>query len=159
MRFAHALVGLVALLPLAHVASAAAPAPYQTNIEEQARQNTDFRRVLFTGTRTQVVVMSIPPAGEIGFEAHARVEQLLVCVSGHGEAIVDGRVEPFGPGEMVVVTPGARHNFVNRGLDPLKLYTVYAPPNHLDQRVQATKADADGDTADEAFGESVESVE
>lgn len=127
--------------------------PYQTNIVKAAADNTDFRHVLFTGAKSQLVVMSIPPGGEVGQETHERVEQILYFQSGTGEAILDGKTTPIGPGDVVVVTPGTQHNFINTGKVPLQIFTTYAPPNHIDGRVQHTKADADADTADEAFGE------
>jgi len=127
---------------------------FHTNIHEAAAQNNDFRRVLFTGQKSQLVVMSIPPGGEVGEETHHHVEQTLYFQSGTGEAMLDGVTYPVGHGVVVVVTPGTRHNFKNTGSEPLKIATVYAPPNHIDGRIHHTKADADADTADEAFGES-----
>lgn len=100
--------------------------------------------------------MSIPPGGDIGTEVHAHVEQTLVIVSGTGESVVDGVKQPMLVGDVLVVTPGANHNIVNAGQVPLKLYTVYTPANHLDNRVHQTKAEADADTEDEAFGETVQ---
>lgn len=129
---------------------------YQTNIIEDTKQNENFRRVLFTGARSQLVVMHIPPGGEIGEETHAHVEQSLFFLSGSGKSILDGVEAPIMAGDVVVVTPGTKHNFMNTGTEPLKVYTIYAPPNHIDGRVHATKADADADTADESFGEAVQ---
>ena len=77
----------------------------------------------------------------------------MFFLSGTGEGELNGNKFPIGPGDVVVVVPGTEHNFWNTGTVPLKIYTVYAPPNHIDGRVQATKADADADTADEAVGE------
>ncbi len=122
------------------------------NIRRETEENTNFRKVLFTGVKSQLVVMSIPPGGEIGEETHEHVEQTLFFLSGSGIAHLDGAASAIGPGSVVVVTPGTRHNFVNTGTEALKVYTVYAPPNHIDGRVHATKADADADTEDEAFG-------
>ena len=127
---------------------------YHGNIIKDTQENTNFRRVLFTGANSQLVVMSIPPGGEVGAETHKYTEQTLFFLSGTGQAILDGKTFPIGPGDAVVVTPGTQHNFINTGTQPLKIYTVYAPPNHIDGRVQRTKADADADTADEAVGES-----
>lgn len=128
---------------------------YTINVIEETKRNTDFRKVLFTGAKSQLVVMEIPPGGEIGEETHEHVEQTLFILSGDGVVELDGEVRPIGPGGVVVVTPGTRHNFKNTGSVPLELYTVYAPPNHIDGRVHATKADADADTEDEAFGHGV----
>ena len=130
--------------------------PYHANVAQLARDNDAFRRVLYTGDKSQLVVMSIPPGEDIGQEAHARVEQTIVCVSGSGRLSLNGVESSFGPGDVVVVTPGTRHDVRNVGSGPLKLYTVYVPPNHIDQRLQATKADAQADRDDEAFGERVQ---
>lgn len=133
--------------PLKHLA------PFQTNIVKAAAANTDYRHVLFTGANSQLVVMSIPPAGEVGAETHKHVEQILYFQSGTGTAVLNGKTSPIGPGDVVVVTPGTLHNFINTGKVPLQIITTYAPPNHIDGRIQHTKADADADKADEAFGE------
>ena len=128
-------------------------APFQTNIIQATLNNQDYRRVIFTGSNSQLVVMSIPPGGEVGQETHKYAEQVLYFQAGTGEAILDGKKTSVGPGDVVVVTPGTQHNFVNTGTVPLKITTTYAPPNHIDGRIQHTKADADADTQDEAFGE------
>lgn len=128
---------------------------YQSNAFDEARSNKLFRKVLFTGERSQLVVMSIPPGDSVGEEVHEHVEQTLFFLSGEGRAELDGKTTEVRAGDAVVVTPGTRHNFVNTGTEPLRIVTVYAPPNHIDKRVHATHADADADTADEAFGESV----
>ncbi len=127
--------------------------PFQTNIVKAAAENTDFRRVVFTGQNSQLVLMNIPPHGEVGQETHKDVEQIFYFQSGTGEAILDGVTTPIAPGDVVVVTPGTQHNFRNTGTIPLQIITTYAPPNHIDGRIQPTKADADADIADEAFGE------
>lgn len=126
---------------------------YQTNIVKDTQENKNFRRVLFTGQNSQLVVMSIPPGGEVGKETHKYTEQTLFFLSGTGEGELNGKKFPIGPGDVVVVVPGTDHNFWNTGTQDLKIYTVYTPPNHIDGRVQATKADADADKADEAVGE------
>lgn len=126
--------------------------PFQTNIVKVTAENTDFRRVLFTGAESQLVVMSIPPGGEVGQEVHKHVEQILYFQSGIGKAILDGKTTPVGPGDVVIVTPGTQHNFINTGTVPLQIITTYAPPNHIDGTIEHTKAEADANTADEAFG-------
>ncbi|MDO8638234.1 MAG: cupin domain-containing protein [Candidatus Daviesbacteria bacterium] len=127
---------------------------YLNNIIKETAENENFRRVLFTGPKSQLVVMNIPPGGEVGKETHKYTEQTLFFLTGSGEAELDGKKFPIGPGDVVVVTAGTEHNFRNTGIEPLKIYTVYTPPNHIDGRVHTTKADADADTADEAIGES-----
>lgn len=129
------------------------PMSYHANIIEETADNDNFRRVLFTGLNSQLVVMSIPPGGEIGKETHKYTEQTLFFLSGTGKGELNGKQFPIIPGDVVVVVPGTEHNFWNTGTEALKVYTVYAPPNHLDGRVHKTKADADADMADEAIGE------
>lgn len=128
---------------------------YKTNIVSETERNTNFRTVLFTGKKSQLVVMDIPPGGEIGEETHEHVEQTLFFLSGSGTVILNGKEDAIAPGDVVVVTPGTRHNFINTGTEALKVYTVYAPPNHIDGRVHKTKADADADKKDESFGHHV----
>jgi mannose-6-phosphate isomerase-like protein (cupin superfamily) len=165
---------LVALLPLLSTgcgASAPPPAPsmpstltagkvdtarpFQVNVLDQSRKNDAYRRVLFTGARSQLALMTIPPGGDIGLESHAKVEQLIFVASGQGTAVVNGVESPLGAGDVLVATPGARHNVVNTGAEPLRIYTVYAPPNHIDGRVHPAKKDAESDAADDAFGAAV----
>lgn len=121
-------------------------------LDRETEANGNFREVLHTGTESQLVAMSIPPGGEIGEEIHDHVEQTLYFHSGEGEAVLDGRPSPIRTGDVLIVTPGTRHNVRNTGARPLKIATVYAPPNHIDGRVHRTKAEADADAEDEAFG-------
>jgi mannose-6-phosphate isomerase-like protein (cupin superfamily) len=121
---------------------------FNVDIVETARANTFFRQVLSTGTHAQVVVMSIPPGGEIGEEVHEHVDQVLAFVQGEGVAILDGEESPVGPDRLVHVPAGMRHNFVNRGTIDLRLFTVYAPPQHAPGTIHRTKSDADADEAD-----------
>ncbi len=108
-----------------------------------ADKNPDFRRVLATGKYTQLVIMTIPPDGEIGEEVHETTDQLLTFVSGVGEARVAGEKKPVNPGDLVFVPAGTKHNFVNTGPNPLVLYTVYGPPEHSADAVHKTKEEAD----------------
>jgi mannose-6-phosphate isomerase-like protein (cupin superfamily) len=113
------------------------------DIVELARQNEAFRREIITGDHSQVVVMTIPPGGEIGEEVHEDNDQLLVFLEGDGQAIVDGQTSPVAPNRLVFVPAGTRHNFVNTGRVPLRLVTVYAPPEHPPGTVHLTKEEAD----------------
>lgn len=122
------------------------------NVVTLTRENRNFRQVLYTGAKSQLVAMRIPEGGEIGEEIHENVEQTLFVLSGEGRAVLDGQVRSVGAGDVIIVTPGTRHNVTNAGAGDLVLYTVYAPPNHIDGRIHATKADADADEEDEAFG-------
>ncbi len=108
-----------------------------------AEQSADFRRVLWTGEHTQLVIMTIPPGGEIGEEVHAENDQILSFVSGVGKAVISGRDKKVTAGDVVVVPAGKKHNFLNEGPNPLVLYTVYGPPDHADGAVHTTKEQAD----------------
>ena len=116
---------------------------FNQDVAEAARRNGAFRRELTTGPHAQVVVMSIPPGGEVGEEVHDDVDQVLAFVEGEGKAVLDGETSPVRPGSLVFVPAGTRHNFTNAGAGDLKLYTVYAPPEHPPGTVHETKAEAD----------------
>ena len=123
--------------------------PVDIDIVRLARDNDAFRREVATGEHSQVVVMTIPPGEEIGEEVHEENDQLLVFVDGEGEAVLDGRSSTVGPNDLVLVPAGTRHNFVNKGDSPLRLVTVYAPPEHPPGTVHQTKAEADAAEAAE----------
>jgi mannose-6-phosphate isomerase-like protein (cupin superfamily) len=129
---------------------------YTGNIIKETTDNTYFRKVIYTGGKSQLVVMDIKPNESIGAETHQHTEQTLFLLSGEGKSILDGVETPFMAGDVVVVTPGTKHDFVNTGTSSLKIFTIYAPANHIDGRIHKTKAEAEADTDDEAFGESVE---
>jgi mannose-6-phosphate isomerase-like protein (cupin superfamily) len=112
------------------------------NIEDRTEENRDFRRVLYTGKHLQLVVMSIPPGEEIGEEVHEDVDQFFRVEDGKGEAWIDGKKTMIKDDVAVFAPARARHNIRNTGDKPLKLYTLYAPPQHADGTIQATKAEA-----------------
>lgn len=128
---------------------------FKGNVNKLTLENTYFRKVIHTGEHSQFVVMHINPGEDIGEETHPHVEQTLFNISGVGKVVLDGVESDFNTGDVVVVTPGTKHNFINTGSEPLKIYTVYAPPNHLDGRIHKTKAEAISDVKDEEFGEEV----
>jgi mannose-6-phosphate isomerase-like protein (cupin superfamily) len=117
--------------------------PFNEDIVKKAKANSYFREVLATGPNSQIVVMSIPPGGDIGDEVHEDVDQTLVFVQGEGEAILDGQKSAVSVGRLVHVPAGTRHNFVNTGKTDLRLYTIYAPPEHAPGTIHKTKAEAD----------------
>lgn len=121
---------------------------FQADIDAKTRENDDFRRVLHTAEHVQLVVMTVPPGGEIGEEVHEGIDQVLVFVEGDGEAELDGVVSSVAGKDIVVVPAGTKHNFRNTGTGPLRLYTVYGPPDHPDATVHRTKAEADADEHD-----------
>ena len=111
------------------------------NIERLTTDNTDYRRVLYTGKHLQLVLMTLQPGEEIGSEVHRTHDQFLRVESGRGEVVIDDVPHPIEDDDAVIVPAGARHNVVNTGTAPLQLYTLYGPPEHRDGVVQATKAD------------------
>lgn len=118
---------------------------YITNIEQVALKNEYFRKVLYTAKNSQLVVMSLKPGEDIGEEIH-QLDQFIRCEAGDGKAILDGISHQINSGFSVTVPSGAKHNIINTSSDkPLKLYTVYSPPNHRDGVIHKTKADAVAD--------------
>jgi mannose-6-phosphate isomerase-like protein (cupin superfamily) len=116
---------------------------YHVKIADEARRNDAFRAVLHTAEHTQLVVMTLAPGQDIGAEVHEENDQLLTFVEGSGLAEVDGERRDVGPGDLVIVPAGVRHNFTNTGSGPLRLYTIYGPPDHRDGVVHRTKAEAE----------------
>jgi mannose-6-phosphate isomerase-like protein (cupin superfamily) len=110
-----------------------------------ARDNTWFRKEVVTGEKAQVFLMSIKPGEDIGLETHPDTDQVLVFVAGSGEALLGGKSEAIKPGALFFVPAGMEHNFVNTGSEPLKLYTVYAPNEHVAGTNHETKSDAEHD--------------
>jgi mannose-6-phosphate isomerase-like protein (cupin superfamily) len=117
---------------------------FVANIETIALANKHFRQVLYTARHCQLVVMSLPPGQDIGMERHT-LDQFFKIENGSGEVRINGRITGIHKGFSIVVPAGAEHNITNTGLDDLKLYTLYAPPNHLDGTCHPTRADAQAD--------------
>ena len=125
-----------------------------TNIEEATLRNTDFRCVLYTAEHMQLVVMSLAPGEDIGEEVH-HLDQFIRVEAGQGAVVLNGERQDFPAGHVVVVPAGTRHNIVNTSSrDPLKLYTIYAPPAHPAHTVHAMRADAVAAEAREHAGRS-----
>jgi mannose-6-phosphate isomerase-like protein (cupin superfamily) len=112
------------------------------DIETRTEENADFRRVLYTGKNMQLVLMALRPGEEIGEEVHIDRDQFFRVEVGEGEVWIDGQQSRIESAMAIVVPAGARHNVRNTGDGPLKLYTIYAPPEHLDRTVHRTRADA-----------------
>ena len=130
---------------------------YHENIETLTADNGDFRRVLYTGKHLQLVLMTLQPGEEIGAEVHADRDQFFRFEQGQGVVDIDGVENRVEDGSGVIVPAGARHNVRNTSDAPLKLYTLYGPPEHLDGITQSTKADAEARHADEEWdGETTE---
>jgi mannose-6-phosphate isomerase-like protein (cupin superfamily) len=111
---------------------------FNKNIFELAQQNRFFRKEIVTAQHSQVVLMSIPVGGEIGMERH-KVDQILIFVAGHGQAIINGEVSDVYEHHLAFVPAGTDHNFKNTGTDELKLFTIYAPPQHKPGTVEENK--------------------
>jgi mannose-6-phosphate isomerase-like protein (cupin superfamily) len=116
---------------------------YHVNLEQANLDNEDFRRVLFTGPKSQLVLMALPPGEDIGLEMHPHTDQFIRVEDGHGQAVVDGKNYELEDGSAIVIPAGSVHNVFNTSPTMmLKLYTIYTPPEHPDGTVHKTKAEA-----------------
>lgn len=116
---------------------------YVDNIEQATIGNEAFRRVLYTGSTLQLVLMTLQPGDEIGAETHDDRDQFFRVEAGEGEIVIDGVTHKVKDDFAMIVPAGALHNVINRGGTPLKLYSIYGPPEHIDGTVHRTKAEAD----------------
>lgn len=117
---------------------------FTTNIEEDTLENEDYRRVLYTGEHTQLVLMTLQPGEEIGLETHPELDQFIRVEAGAGRAVLDDEETTLEDGDIVVIPAGVEHNVTNTSDDTaLRLYTLYSPPEHPDGTVHPTKEDAD----------------
>ncbi len=117
---------------------------FKTNIEKDTLENRNFRKVLYTGIHSQLVLMSLGPKEEIGMETHPENDQFFRFEAGQGKVIIDGNVYEVGDGVAIVVPAGAKHNVINiSDSKELKLYTIYSPPHHKDGIVRLTKEEAE----------------
>lgn len=120
---------------------------FKDNIEDLTLKNENFRKVLYTASHSQLVLMSLKPNEEIGLEVHEENDQFFRFESGQGRVTIDGNVYEVEDGVAVVVPAGAEHNVVNTsGTRELKLYTIYSPAHHEDGVVRVTKAEAEADS-------------
>ena len=113
---------------------------YVADIGDLTEANKDFRHVLYTGQNLQLVLMSLKPGQDIGAETNATHDQFFRIEQGKGEIVIDGVTHKVKSGAGIVVPAGALHNLVNTGDKPMKVYTIYSPPNHVDQLEQKTKS-------------------
>ena len=113
---------------------------YIINIEKATRENTDYRRVLYTAPNSQLVLMNLAPGEEIGEEVH-QLDQFLRFEEGQGKVVLNDVEHAVGDGDAIVVPMGTKHNVINTGSTHLKLYTLYSPPEHKDGIIERTKAD------------------
>ena len=125
---------------------------YIANIEELSLQNENFRKVLYTDARLQLVVMSLLPKEEIGAETH-QLDQFIRVEKGKGKAVLDDIENDIADGSAIIIPQGTLHNIINTSEDePMKLYTLYAPPNHRHGTVHKTKAEAEADETEHFDG-------
>jgi mannose-6-phosphate isomerase-like protein (cupin superfamily) len=116
---------------------------YLANIEEKTLENKNFREVLFTGPKSQLVLMSIEPGEDIGLETHDDTDQFIRVEGGTGKAVLDGEEHRLEDGSALVIPAGTEHNIINTSRsEPLKLYSVYTPPEHPDGTIHKDKAEA-----------------
>jgi len=119
-------------------------AGFVIDIEQKTLENENFREVLFTAPHSQLVVMTLQPGEEIGLETHDDIDQFIRVEAGTGKAILNGEEKALADGTAVVIPAGTEHNVVNVSqTEPLKLYTIYSPPEHPDRTINKTKAEAD----------------
>lgn len=131
---------------------------YVTNIEKDTRENTNFRKVLYTANNSQLVVMNLRPGEEIGTEIH-KLDQFIRIETGQGRAVLNAKEHTLADGFAVVIPAGTEHNIINTSkTDDLKLYTVYSPPNHLDGTVHVTREDALKDEEEHFDGRTTELI-
>jgi len=126
-------------------AAASKKSGFVGDIESLTTENSDFRRVLYTAKNCQLVVMTLKVNEEIGQESHP-VDQFFRVESGTGKVVINGKAKPIDSGSGLVIPAGSQHNIINTGKTPLKMYTIYSPPQHLDGTVHATRKDAESDT-------------
>lgn len=122
---------------------------FNSNIEKDALANHNFRKVLYTGKHSQLVLMSLKPNEEIGLEVHADNDQFFRIEKGQGQCVIDGHKYAIKDGSAIVVPAGAQHNVINiSATEDLKLYTIYSPAHHQDGIVRATKQEAETNGAE-----------
>lgn len=120
---------------------------YNANIEKDTLENKNFRKVLYTGKHSQLVLMSLKPKEEIGMEIHPDNDQFFRFEKGEGECVIDGNSYEISDGSVIIVPAGAEHNIINiSAMEDLKLYTIYSPAHHKDGVVRATKKEAEKDS-------------
>lgn len=121
---------------------------YYTNIEKLTLENNAFRKVLYTSGHMQLVAMSLLPGEAIGEEIHTENNQFFRFEQGAGKCIIDGNEYQVADGDVIIIPSGAKHNVINTGNIPLKMYTIYAPPHHKDGIIRQTKKEAEENEAE-----------
>lgn len=144
-----AVIAVASCLAISVAAQPDSPTPFVGDTSQLTREASDFRRVLHTGEHLQLVLMTLWPGESIGAEVHDDVDQCLFVVEGVGRAVLDGETADLTANSVVCVPPGIEHDVENTGAVPMRLYTLYAPPEHAPDTVHATRADAEAAEATE----------
>jgi len=118
---------------------------FVTDIETDTKQNDNFRKVLYTGKNSQLVLMSLKPGEDIGEEVHKDTDQFFRVDAGSGKVVINGNESEIKNGSAIVIPQGAKHNVINTGKEDLKLYSIYSPPHHEDGAIHKTKEEAESD--------------
>ncbi len=129
---------------------------FNSNIEKDTRENENFRKVVYTGKHSQLVLMSLKPGEEIGMEVHKDNDQFFRFESGTGKVLIDGNEYAVSDGSAVIVPSGVPHNVINTGTDDLKMYTIYSPAHHKDGIIHSTRAEALADEEEHFDGTTTE---
>lgn len=116
---------------------------FHINVEKDTIANNNFRKVVYTGEHIQLVLMSLKPNEEIGMETHSTIDQFFRFEAGKGKCIINSHVYNVIDGDSIIIPAGSEHNIINIGDEPLKMYTIYTPPNHKDGIIFKTKEDAE----------------
>ncbi len=117
---------------------------FKSDIQKDAQENNDFRKVLYTSKHLQLVLMSLKVGEDIGEETHESIDQFFRFEDGNGKCVIDGTEYNVKDGDAIVVPAGAKHNIINTdATKALKMYTIYAPPNHKDGTIRSTKKEAE----------------
>jgi mannose-6-phosphate isomerase-like protein (cupin superfamily) len=131
---------------------------FVSNIEKDTVDNENFRKVLYTGKNTQLVLMTLQVGQDVGEETHDDTDQFFRVDSGSGQVVIDGNTKDISDGFAIVVPQGAKHNVINTGKKPLKMYSLYSPPHHQDGIIHKTKAEAQADTTEHFDGKTSEAT-
>lgn len=129
---------------------------FNSNIEKDTRENSNFRKVVYTAKHSQLVLMSLKSGEEIGMEVHKDNDQFFRFESGKGKVLIDGNEYEVADGSAIIIPAGSKHNVINTGADGLKMYTIYSPAHHQDGIIHATKADAMADEEEHFDGKTTE---
>lgn len=131
------------IISFSHFENNSSTKGFKSNIENDTMNNTNFRKVLYTGKNIQLVLMSLKPGEEIGEEIHKDNDQFFRFESGNGKVIINDTEYNIKNGDVVIIPAGSKHNIINTSKEELKIYTIYSPPHHKDKIIRKTKKEAE----------------